>query len=127
MKHKTIGVTLMALAMMASGWFVYWKLHFGPTAFDAAIWRGGEDPKFHEDAPRLRMADGLVHSGKFSKMRRAEVESMLGPPTETKKFGGYDLIYWLGPERSFFSIDSEWLVIRLAKDDTVELAEIIRD
>lgn len=36
-------------------------------------------------------------------------------------------MYWLGPERGFFSIDSEWLVIRLNSHGKVVDYHIERD
>jgi hypothetical protein len=35
-------------------------------------------------------------------------------------------VYWLGPERGFISIDSEWLGIKF-KDNVVIEVEILRD
>jgi hypothetical protein len=59
------------------------------------------------------MADGLVRSGVLLGKTRGEIESMLGPAPKTDYFRDFDLVYWLGPERGFIGIDSEWLVIRL--------------
>lgn len=41
---------------------------------------------------------------------------MLGPDCECGYFADWDLVYWLGPERSWLSLDSEWLVIRFGED-----------
>jgi hypothetical protein len=35
--------------------------------------------------------------------------------------------YWLGPERSYFSVDSEWLVLRLDRAGRVVEYRIVRD
>ena len=51
---------------------------------------------------------------------------MLGEPPDTGYFKQYDLVYWLGDERGFFSIDSEWLVIRIDDGRVIE-AEIVTD
>ena len=73
------------------------------------------------------MADRLVARRTLLGMTRAEVAGMLGEPTKTAKFGDWDLVYWIGPERAFFSIDSEWLVIRLNADGLVAESHIVRD
>jgi hypothetical protein len=73
------------------------------------------------------MADGLVSSGILLSKTRSEVQAMLGPATETDKFRDYDLVYWLGPERSYMSIDSEWLVVRLDRSGRVRKAHIVSD
>jgi hypothetical protein len=37
-----------------------------------------------------------------------EVVSLFRTPPETNYFRDYDLVYWLGSERGYFSFDSEW-------------------
>jgi len=37
-----------------------------------------------------------------------------------------DYVYWLGPERGLFSIDSEWLVLKF-KDNVVTRAAVLTD
>ena len=98
-----------------------------PLAFDAAVWAQGEQVPFSSDAPRLRMADGLVASGVLIGKTRMDVEAMLGPPTKTNKFKSYDLVYWLEGERGYISIDSEWLVVRFANVGTAREVRIVRD
>ncbi len=73
------------------------------------------------------MADGLVASGALVGKTRDDIANMLGPPTSTDKFRHYDLVYWLGPERGFFAIDSEWLVVSFGTTGTVREARIVRD
>ena len=105
-------------------WIAYWKLMVGPTEFDGVIWRQGENAS---GGPRLRMADGLLQSRVLVGRTRSEVESMLGIPRKTEYFQEYDLVYRLGMERGFISIDSEWLVLRLGKDGRVSDARIVSD
>ena len=52
---------------------------------------------------------------------------MLGEPPETEYFRDWDLVYWLGPERGFMSIDSEWLVLRLHENGRAAECRIVRD
>jgi hypothetical protein len=50
-----------------------------------------------------------------------------GKPSEEGYFREWDLVYWLGPERGYMSIDSEWMVLRLGKDGKVAECRIVRD
>jgi len=61
---------------------------------------------------------------------RAELENVLGPSLETPYFKstGRDLIYMLGPQRdSYFTMDSEWLLIWLDKNGRFERYAIATD
>ena len=90
--------------------------------FDSTAWKAS-----HTDPIRLRMGDDLLRRHALTGMTRDEVVSLLGTPPETDYFRGYQFVYWLGPERSWMSIDSEWLAIRFGKDGRVNRAEILRD
>ncbi len=59
-------------------------------------------------------------------MTKTEIDESLGVPPETNYFREYDYVYWLGPERGFMSIDSEWLGIRFENDVVLE-ARLLRD
>ena len=98
-----------------------------PVAFDRAVWLGGESASFSPDAPGLRMADGLVSSRTLLGRNRSEIEAMLGPETNTDKFASYDLVYWLGAQRSYMPMDSEWLVVRFDGSGRVSEARIVYD
>ncbi|MFZ1830365.1 MAG: hypothetical protein WAW42_16730 [Candidatus Competibacteraceae bacterium] len=52
---------------------------------------------------------------------------MLGEPLEHGYFRDYDLVYRLGMERGFMSIDSEWLAVILDESGRVASVEIVRD
>jgi outer membrane protein assembly factor BamE (lipoprotein component of BamABCDE complex) len=91
--------------------------HHLAKRFDAVAWRAQDDAHPVRDA----MVDDLVRSGRLKGMTRAQVVDLLGEPTPTDKFRDYDMVYWLGPDRTYTPIDSSWLVITLAdgrvKDD----------
>jgi len=55
------------------------------------------------------------------------VVDLLGEPPPTEYFKGWDLVYRLGMERGFISIDSEWLVLRLAPGGRVAEARLVTD
>lgn len=97
------------------------------TAFSSEIWKQSGS-RSGEKHPRLEMADDLIRTNVLHNLRKEQVLEMLGEPGDHGYFKQYDLVYWLGPERSFFSIDSEWLAIKLNRDSgTVESYRIVRD
>ena len=73
------------------------------------------------------MVDDLRRRHSLRGRTRAEVVALLGEPRRTGYFDEYDLVYWLGPERSAISIDSEWLAIRLDKAGRVTKHELLTD
>jgi hypothetical protein len=93
-------------------------------AFDAALW---SDERQIQDGVRLGMADRLLADGTLIGRTRAEVVAMLGEPPPTPYFNDWDLVYRLGMERGYISIDSEWLVARLGPDGRVVQARIVTD
>src|SRR5262245_44084202 len=98
-KGKILLITACVLILglvVRKGWFP-------GKPFDSVAW---QDPEEVKKGVRLEMADRLLARGKLLGKTRAEVLDFLGQPTETSYFGSWDLVYWLGFERGFFSIDS---------------------
>jgi hypothetical protein len=91
--------------------------------FDSATWKGAEGIR---DPVRLMMVDDLLSRYKIVGMSRNEIDQLLGVPTPTMYFKDYDYVYWLGPERSYISVDSEWLGIRFENNIAVE-ARLLKD
>jgi len=99
------------------------KSYKSQTAFESTKW------KLHlsdGDFAKQTMVDDLLSRYQLVGMTRANIEELLGTPQSTNYFKDYDYVYWLGPERSVFAIDSEWLGIKF-NDDMVVKAEIIID
>jgi SmpA / OmlA family len=94
--------------------------------FDSASWKSslGKDDNNHL---RLRMVDDLLKRHSLLGMTRARIADLLGEPPSTNYFSDYQFVYWLGPERGFMSIDSEWLAIRFDSQDRVTHADVVRD
>lgn len=94
--------------------------------FDQAKWL--KNPETRElNPPRLRMVDDLLASKKFTGWTKEQVQDLLGPPTKTSYFYNYELVYWLGPERSSFGLDSEWLAFDIGEDGKVKDCCLLRD
>jgi hypothetical protein len=110
---------ILLLAILA-----IWQVWFPGRAFDAAAW---QDEAQVQQGVRLKMADRLIARNTLYRKSRAEVVQLLGEPPPTGYFADWDLVYWLGPERGFISIDSEWLVLRLDQDRRVVHYRIVRD
>jgi hypothetical protein len=73
------------------------------------------------------MVDDVLARHPMVGRSRTEVVALLGEPKPTSYFSEYGLVYWLGPERSLTSIDSEWLVMRLDSVGRVTQAGLVTD
>jgi hypothetical protein len=76
---------------------------------------------------RLTMVDHLLARHPLRGLSRDSVERLLGPRDSTAYWQDWDLVYWPGPERGLFRIDSEWLVARFGPDGRVSEYRIVRD
>lgn len=77
---------------------------------------------------RVYMVDNMLYKNKLKGMTRDEVKLLLGEPTDTEYFKAEDnIVYYLGPERGFIRIDSEWLVIGFNNKGEVEGYTITTD
>jgi hypothetical protein len=103
------------------------KEHASRRPFDSAAWKSSLASNNLKDPVRLRMVDDLLRRHRLAGMSRSEIIALLGSPPPTEYFRNYDFVYWLGPERGFISIDSEWLAIRFDSNDRVAEARIVRD
>ena len=115
---------LTILIVIFAGVIVAWLRWPVGRAFDARVW---QDEKQVQQGVRLAMADRIVARRMLLGKSRAQVTAMLGEPPETVYFPDWDLVYWLGPERAFISIDSEWLVVRFDSNERVSEYRIVHD
>lgn len=114
------GVPVMAIA-------IYWAVFLAPLPFVATLWDVDAE---HGTLlkTRYRIADRLATSGRLDNMNRQEVIALLGEPvTDVKRMGNPDLLYVLGPERGFISIDYEWLLIDLGPSGKVSKVVVASD
>jgi hypothetical protein len=119
-RRWSLAITIAALLL---GWTV-WLIRNPGTPFDPVGW---QDPARVKQGVRLKMADRLVAWRTLQGKTRQQVVDLLGKPSDEGYFRHWDLVYWLGPERGFISIDSEWLVARLGNDDRVIDCRIVTD
>lgn len=125
MTRRRPPMVLLAVALLALGAAAFAWLATPPgRAFDAETWRAREAAW---DDSAARMADRLIAQSTLQGMTRNDVVRLLGTPPQTPYFGDWDLVYWLGPERGYFSVDSEWLVVRLDARQRVTDYRIVRD
>lgn len=104
---------------------VFGVAFYAPVPFVPELWNVSLDGTTLRT--RYRIADRLVSSGRLIGMTRAQVIELLGPPTDTDKFRDHTLVYVLGPERGFISIDYEWLLVDTGTDGKVRSAAVTSD
>ena len=98
----------------------------GHERFDPVVWQ--DSIQVYSDLkPRGCMVDDLLAHYKLVGMTRAEIVRLLGEPRPTAYFREFDLVYWLGSERGWLSIDSEWLVMKLDGTGRVLEAKLVTD
>jgi len=88
------------------------------TEFNSEIWKDtktAHNPPY----PRLRMVDDLLRRNELIGMNREEVVALLGERDNVGYFPEYEFVYFLGPQRSFIRLDSEWLVMNLDAEGNV--------
>ena len=95
--------------------------------FESAGWSSESRDQTSLWPTRLRMVDDLIASKRLDGLQRSEVTALLGPADETEYFKNWDLVYWLGPERGWIRVDSEWLVLRFNGSGRVAEYRVARD
>ena len=134
MRFRPLAVLGLAAGILLAGFIgiIAW-LFFGPEIqerlqrrkFDAVEWRSADPSRTNT---RTRMVDDLLRSGQLKGKSRAEVMALLGQPRPVPGyFERSDLVYRVGPERGFISIDSEWLVLQFDRSSNVVGVKIVTD
>lgn len=101
--NYTIFIILSLLLLAITiGYFTYRYQH----SFHSDRW-------LNEPSKRTDMIDDLLQNHEIVGLTETEVLSLLGPHDNAQ--GVFDAddryVYYLGPERGLFSVDSEWLLI----------------
>jgi len=115
-------IVVLGMYVLLLGW-VAWHFLRGRD-LDPVAW---QDPVRVQQGVRLAMADRLLARGTLQGKTQQQVIKLLGKPSDEGYFRDWHLVYWLGRERGFISIDSEWLVLRLGPDHRVIECRIVRD
>jgi hypothetical protein len=118
--------TVILIAWMMLGPSVADLVH--RRQFDAELWR--KQAISEPDTmwpPRLCMVDHLISSGLLDGLSHDEVLELLGPPSQGIYLGDATYDYYLGPERGFIRLDSEWLLIAFGEDNKVSRYWLARD
>ena len=121
-----IGGCLPVIAIIT--WFVFIPAaveYAQRTDFDSELWRGSQSMPGYEPI-RIRMVDDLLDEFDLHGMSPSEIVNLLGP-SDGGEMWDASYVYWLGPERGLFSIDSEWLLIELDSKSRVSSVRIVRD
>lgn len=126
---KNIWWALAVCAILAGAiaWFLFGdsvQERLNRRNFDPIEWQG---QKSMDKDVRIRMVDDLLRRHSFKGMTREQVIAIIGEPDKTEYFKNWDMVYWLGPERGFISIDSEWLVLRMDSRKRVLEVSVVRD
>lgn len=118
---RVILATLLALGLfIGGGIFLLYSL-LKPDSFDQDRW-------FNQPAERVDMVGNLLSEVPLKGMTRDEIIALLGEQEEEVYFKEQNnLVYYLGDERGFISIDSEWLVIWFDEENRVTDYEIKTD
>jgi hypothetical protein len=120
MKHRTLALYVVIAVVL-------WLVARGPLPFVPSWWAAGAENRGDPLKRRHRIADGFVLTGRLLGRSREQLITLLGAPPQTNKFSDWEMVYPLGAERGFMSIDSEWLVIRLNASGKAVEARIVRD
>jgi hypothetical protein len=118
---KVLGVFLVVGLLACSA--LLWTMtrvspDFEPKAFDSATWKATPATRDRRST-RLRMVDDLLDHHDFHGWTQDQLIWLLGAPDKTEYFRDYDMAYYLGPERSVMSVDSEWLVVKFTANKTI--------
>lgn len=126
-----VSVAMVSAPIVAVGGFLVYRVggeYLSRTDFDASAWQKSALPADEPPtgAARLRMVDDLLDRHDLEGMTRSEVTALLGEPDDAENFIlGWDMAYYLGPERGLLPLDSEWLAIRLNEVQQVGAYRII--
>jgi hypothetical protein len=96
----------------------------GHTAFVRAQWMDTTMAR-GKLAVRGCMVDDLLDRHELRGMTRAQVVALIGDPDTVRDLPGYDLVYWLGPQRGLIGTDSEYLAMKLDRSNRVTSVELI--
>lgn len=117
--EKHVGLVI-CLSLFVGAFYQLW-VNEQKSNFSLSKW-------IEEPRERIWMVDDLMSQHDFIGMDVLTLESIIGKATDTSYFEApRRLIYYLGDERGFISIDSEWLVFDFNEEGVVTKVNIMRD
>jgi len=97
--------------------------------FNSELWKSPKSYEYKKEdiTDRQKMLEDVLKIIKGK--TKTEIINILGNGSETEYFKseGSDLVYVLGPERSFVGIDYEWLLLWFDANGKLKKYEIITD
>src|SRR4030095_3738359 len=114
------------VGVLAIGLLLAWVVFRCPLPFVPSWWNVDAE-RGTMLRTRYRIADHLVGSGRLIGMSKSDVVGLLGPPADADKFTDHGLVYVLGPERGWISIDYEWLLVDFDSAGRVNSAVVVSD
>ncbi|MBT2636663.1 hypothetical protein [Bacillus sp. ISL-39] len=118
---KVIAFTFGTLLLIVGGIIHVLFLLFSPDEFNQEKW-------INKPAERVGMVDSMLSEVELKGKTKSEIIKLLGEEDERAYFKEpNNIVYYLGDERGFMSIDSEWLVIWFDDKDRVTDYEIKTD
>ena len=135
LKSVLIGATAVVVVAIASLLFLFYLMlgdsgEYVQRPYEKQEWLHGTS-RTQMRFPRLGMADYLIEHRMLHGLGKREVIEMLGATDgediQWSEKDNFDLLYWLGPERGFMSVDSEWLAIKFDGSGKVAEYKLVRD
>ncbi|TRZ37929.1 hypothetical protein CEQ21_21130 [Niallia circulans] len=79
-----------------------------------------------KDSERTFMIDHLLKEHPLEGKQKKDIVALLGQETEEASFKEKDnMVYLLGAERGFISMDAEWLIIHFNEDNIADKVEVV--
>ena len=123
--RKALGCLAAVCVALLLGWVggAFFTGYLPIRLFDSVDWKAAN----YWDGTRVEMIEHLQWSQKLDGLSEDEVIALLGPETDTNYFSEHDMVYALGPERGWLSIDSEWLVIDFDRNGVIASYQVVTD
>ena len=103
---------LLAAILVLAAWSVF----FAPQRFDRSRWLAAEPAS----TDRSAMVDDLLRRYRLIGRTQQQVIELLGPPTRTARWEGWELVYRLGPGAGWSAgIGDEWLLFDVVGERVV--------
>jgi hypothetical protein len=117
---SVVMATLLTLGLLIGGGMYLVYSLIKPDHFDQDRW-------FTEPEERGDMVGHLLSQGNLKGKTKAEITDLLGEQEDAYFQEENNIVYYLGAERGFPSVDSEWLVIWFDEGNRVKDFEIKTD